>query len=452
MLLVLSLQLFGYDNELYRTFSPARLATAEKAIKRQITTSEWSFTFTNNTNYTVDGLYIETGQSVISFKNIQPFSNHSAPTQDRKRWQLNGASIPPGGTVTISGIGSKKAMKVKRWYWTVNGNRVGFLNRLAPPGEQKFFLPMPNISNLGEEMFKHTALSKGLVIGIPQTEKNTNYAWVRITKWKQLQQNLIDNSGMHIGNPQGFKSFVNGKPIKGEQKVLSPKKYNDRLFAELVSLKFTIATSSYGRIPVGLGNLIINEPSNPLNGMSINEIVSRADSAMTFYTRYTATEFKILEETISKINRAFEGPVDTLSFGLKTVFTGAKSLSDVTFLMLGMNSSNIPLADDGLVQDEVEDEALYSIPIQNYPNPFNPTTVIEFELNDPALVSLKVYDMLGREISILADNKLFEAGIHRLDFDARGLSAGVYFYNLIVRGLENQEMLFRTAKKMVLSK
>lgn len=69
---------------------------------------------------------------------------------------------------------------------------------------------------------------------------------------------------------------------------------------------------------------------------------------------------------------------------------------------------------------------------QNYPNPFNPTTTIAFQL--PNLkprphVTLRVYDMLGREVRTLA-NELLEPGFRTLKFDASDLPSGVYYYTL----------------------
>jgi hypothetical protein len=66
---------------------------------------------------------------------------------------------------------------------------------------------------------------------------------------------------------------------------------------------------------------------------------------------------------------------------------------------------------------------------QNYPNPFNPTTVIRYELPEAEMVSLKVYDMMGREVAILANGRI-DAGIHRVKFSATNLASGVYLYTL----------------------
>jgi hypothetical protein len=66
---------------------------------------------------------------------------------------------------------------------------------------------------------------------------------------------------------------------------------------------------------------------------------------------------------------------------------------------------------------------------QNYPNPFNPSTTIKFELPKASQVNLTVFDILGREVSVLV-NERRDAGVYEVKFDAAGLSSGVYFYRL----------------------
>ena len=86
---------------------------------------------------------------------------------------------------------------------------------------------------------------------------------------------------------------------------------------------------------------------------------------------------------------------------------------------------------------------------QNYPNPFNPVTKIRF--NIPAfvettrrVVSLRIYDVLGKEIAVLINENL-KPGIYEIDWNAENLPSGVYFYSLITNE-------FTQTKKMVVVK
>jgi len=80
----------------------------------------------------------------------------------------------------------------------------------------------------------------------------------------------------------------------------------------------------------------------------------------------------------------------------------------------------------------------------NYPNPFNPSTTISYSVPEIEFVTLKVYDVLGNEISILV-NEEKPVGSYEVDFNATELPSGIYFYRL-------QAGSFVETKKMVLMK
>ena len=84
---------------------------------------------------------------------------------------------------------------------------------------------------------------------------------------------------------------------------------------------------------------------------------------------------------------------------------------------------------------------------QNYPNPFNPATTISYSIPNASFVTIKVYDVLGREISTLI-NKNELTGKHFVDFDASNLASGVYFYQLKVVHTINHTWDFIQTKKM----
>jgi hypothetical protein len=81
---------------------------------------------------------------------------------------------------------------------------------------------------------------------------------------------------------------------------------------------------------------------------------------------------------------------------------------------------------------------------QNYPNPFNPSTKIEFTLPKDEFVSIKVYDILGKESAVLL-SKDMKKGSYTIDFNASRLSTGIYFYKMTAGD-------FTDVKKMVLVK
>ena len=79
---------------------------------------------------------------------------------------------------------------------------------------------------------------------------------------------------------------------------------------------------------------------------------------------------------------------------------------------------------------------------QNYPNPFNPSTTIEFNLPKSEYVELKVYNLLGKEVTTLVSKKLNQ-GNHTYTFDGKNLASGIYYYQLLSGD-------YREVKKMIL--
>jgi hypothetical protein len=79
---------------------------------------------------------------------------------------------------------------------------------------------------------------------------------------------------------------------------------------------------------------------------------------------------------------------------------------------------------------------------QNYPNPFNPSTRIRFDIGQTGNVKLSVFDVLGKEIKILANENL-SAGSYEIEFHAENLPSGIYFYQLKAEGkvIQTQKMV-----------
>jgi len=86
---------------------------------------------------------------------------------------------------------------------------------------------------------------------------------------------------------------------------------------------------------------------------------------------------------------------------------------------------------------------------QNYPNPFNPNTVIQYQIPKISFVTITVYDLLGREVAILV-NEEKPSGNYKIEFDASGLSSGVYYYQIKATPSGGQAGNFIQTKKMIL--
>lgn len=92
------------------------------------------------------------------------------------------------------------------------------------------------------------------------------------------------------------------------------------------------------------------------------------------------------------------------------------------------------------ITGNTDDYRLY----QNFPNPFNPATIINYKINQPGFVNLKVYNLVGQVVKTLV-SEYQEAGTYSKQFDASQLSAGVYLYKLQISS-------FASVKRMTLIK
>jgi photosystem II stability/assembly factor-like uncharacterized protein len=142
------------------------------------------------------------------------------------------------------------------------------------------------------------------------------------------------------------------------------------------------------------------------------------------------------------------------------------SNSDVTSLIFGSGLSNIKFVNQntgyvvgeyGIILKTTNGGGNFSIDIkkpeellpkyfilyQNYPNPFNAGTLINFELRKPGNTSLKVYDILGRELVTII-NAYLNYGKHQFFFDSKSYSSGIYFYKL------EKEGIIQTKKMLIL--
>ncbi len=167
-------------------------------------------------------------------------------------------------------------------------------------------------------------------------------------------------------------------------------------------------------------------------------------------------------------NRIIESPAGGVAGRFPILISGAMYPVSIAWSIgskrsyagLSAGSGEIPIEGEGKIQLAAPDPAVALIlssgneafPAefalsQNYPNPFNPTTVIRYNLMRPSQVTLRVYSILGEVVRELV-NVRQEAGRHAVEFDARGLASGIYYYRLTAGG--GGTNWFQETRKMVL--
>jgi hypothetical protein len=151
-----------------------------------------------------------------------------------------------------------------------------------------------------------------------------------------------------------------------------------------------------------------------------------------------------------KIDKVGEIEIASLTFSTQTkdetdvllaceVITGRGEVYDITRVVKVSTKPEIPTRFELL---------------QNFPNPFNPLTVIRFHVPQRSRVKIKIYDIIGREVSVPIDGE-FDAGYYEFVWDSKDgsgkeVASGVYFY--VMEAFGGNELLFRQIKKMVIIK
>ena len=151
---------------------------------------------------------------------------------------------------------------------------------------------------------------------------------------------------------------------------------------------------------------------------------------------YTMTP-EVATEAAAMIQAEHDIPIHTADASIRARFTSSNKLVVLPGSSIELNAGTTSVEKDATVP------SLFTIS-QNWPNPFNPSTRINFTLQKPSLVSLKIFDALGREISTLVSGYL-PAGTHTRQWDAENMHSGVYFYRI-------QTGKFTATKKLMLLK
>ncbi|TAK62390.1 MAG: choice-of-anchor D domain-containing protein [Bacteroidetes bacterium] len=307
---------------------------------------------------------------------------------------------------------------------------------------------LPNVGNWRDTVVYRYDKRKGIVLGLPQTSRTASqYGWMRFIRglnvgkfFKTIHTNAAYNAPFDTVRKEGSskkKKFV---------RQLSPTSevYTNPLAQAFTVFKLNLYSSMLGITPRGLDSLIYVSPGSPWDGMSLPRIANRVDSILTKYKEVQlpgggfasvgAPELEELRTLLNDVNEAFYAPIAFANgdsvFNKELKFAGMVPLNTIPFL--DKTDNPVIEAMNTFTTDFSEEPSEFAL-YQNYPNPFNPATVIRYQLSVNSYVTLKVYDVLGREAATLVD-EMQDAGFKSQEFDASGLPSGVYFYRISAVG------------------
>ncbi len=329
----------------------------------------------------------------------------------------------------------------------------------------------PNMLTALENVFAKQVPKAGRTfLGVSQgTNKDSAkaYAWIDLKKGADLAKGF---KTAHTGQSYPldyFRDASKGTVKKLFKAIKFESKYNNPAIAQGILLKLNIFASAAGVTPEGFGSLVIDTASTlfgrNVQGLTLVQLADYFDSIMTYWKRFGVDAIEDYQElgnftllVLKPINERFYIALDTAlatrnyttdsaaivaKKPYSVILKGAKTATDVGIVKY------IPTTKAGVLSFEADNNTIPSgiLLEQNYPNPFNPQTAIGFSLLAVGNVSLKIYDVLGREVTTLINNETMEEGMHEIQFDASRLSSGVYYYRL-------QAGTFTETKKMVLMK
>ncbi len=151
---------------------------------------------------------------------------------------------------------------------------------------------------------------------------------------------------------------------------------------------------------------------------------------------------------------------DGVTWTAETLYPFSGSITHVSFadttIGWAVTSNGEILCYDPSAVTAVAESPVPEVPLeyaleQNYPNPFNPSTIIQFSIVDPQFTTLRVYDVLGREVAVLV-HEWKAPGRYQVVFDGSGLASGMYFCRLQIRDEHGAGRRIVATKKMLLTR
>ncbi|MBS3915214.1 MAG: T9SS type A sorting domain-containing protein [Bacteroidetes bacterium] len=374
-----------------------------------------------------DGVYVITQGDSANWLHLGYVRNET--TRIRSSKNSDTIAVADGQTKSIIWINSHNSFS----------DSIRFRTFLPTPKEMGTAKPakrtkrtafIQNIGNVVKCTFESSfSKDRPFIVGKPRVDSTKAYIWAQYTKAKSFAKIFKEE---HAGSPRPLLPIIFKKgPLKDPKKS---DKLNNKLFSHLVALKLNITASENNIVAdpytsgFPLGDLIYNEPNSPYRGMNLREIVNLADSMITYSNQDSLAVYSGIFEVIQNSNLAFHDS-SYLRDTTPCYFKATVRLRDAKPPYFIIRDTS-----DDIVTQSFKRRTIFSHQMENYPNPFNPVTFIRFDLPEQLRVTIKVYDVLGREVADLINDGLLDEGNHEIEFDATKLSSGIYFYRLTAGG------------------
>lgn len=315
-------------------------------------------------------------------------------------------------------------------YW---GNESPNFDRLFYPDEMYRYVPYDPISNTTNQ----NALNNAAVIFEDALEQEQNENWQQAISLHQSLINLYPESLESIASIERMLFCTN--EMNGDVSILQ--NYFDDL---------------------GING------SNPYIRRSAKNNAAQCDVATLDYTEAINRLVEIMNtsETVDDSMYALIDILLVLKYIDATVESGTSRMTalpeEIRYLQNNTEEMDKKISNiiNELMRSNIENKSSYLIPLifalhPNYPNPFNPTTTIRYDIPEQSIVSLTIYDILGREVKTLVKNAT-SAGFHEIRWDGKDsfgipVSTGMYIYRITAQSKVSKNRFVKN-QKMVMMK
>ncbi len=196
-------------------------------------------------------------------------------------------------------------------------------------------------------------------------------------------------------------------------------------------------------------NIVVTPDAGEPNKFTLSwdkadETIEKAKQGIRVDTLLNFAIYRVISTATPNSDEVISNPENRIAVTGLTTFTDnaeASAEGDYYYVITSVTRNGVesepstPMNAGAAVSNEEEVSQIEGYKLnQNYPNPFNPTTNITFSLGKSGMASLKVFDVLGREVATLANGRLTQ-GEHTFNFNASSFSSGVYVYQLKSNGV-----------------